>query len=189
MAIFVNSFFEERLQDLFNLADLVEKIFASAGVEYRVAGGLAVYLYVEQAAPDAGRLTRDVDIAVRREDLNRIAQAAGEFGLEYRHTAGPDMLVQAGQPSARRAVHLIIAGEKVLPQDADAVPELGTCRTIHGIRVIPLADLVRMKLTSFRLKDQTHLKDLQQAGLLTPEIEASLTETLRKRLAHVRAQE
>jgi hypothetical protein len=53
--------------------------------------------------------------------------------------------------------------------------------------LIPLADLVRMKLTSFRLKDQTHLKDLDEAGLITPEVEAVLSSILAERLAQVRA--
>ena len=38
-----------------------------------------------------------------------------------------------------------------------------------------------MKLTSFRSKDETHLKDLDGAGLISPEIEAGLPEVLRAR--------
>jgi hypothetical protein len=60
---------------------------------------------------------------------------------------------------------------------------------LQGIRLVSLIDLVRMKLTSFRSKDETHLKDLDEAGLITPEIEAALSETLRARLAQVRARE
>jgi hypothetical protein len=187
MAIFVNTFFEARVEQLFNLAELVEKIFSSAGLEYRIVGGLAAYLYVEEAEPDAGRLTKDVDIAVRREDMERIARAAEVFGLEYRHAAGVDMLVQRGQPSARRAVHMVIAGERVRPEYPEAAPELGAYRQVRGLRVIPLADLVRMKLTSFRARDEAHLKDLDEAGLITPEIEAGLSPVLAERLAQTRA--
>jgi hypothetical protein len=43
-----------------------------------------------------------------------------------------------------------------------------------------------MKLTSFRLKDQTHLKDMDEARLITPEIEANLPEILRDRLILIR---
>jgi hypothetical protein len=42
------------LQDFFNLAARVEKAFGAAGIEYRVVGGLAAYLYVEEAEADAG---------------------------------------------------------------------------------------------------------------------------------------
>lgn len=81
-----------------NWQRLVEKAFSAAGLEYRVVGGLATYLYVEEAEPDAGRLTKDIVIAVRREDLRKIAEAVEPFGLQYRHVAGIDMLVQAEAP-------------------------------------------------------------------------------------------
>jgi hypothetical protein len=46
-----------------------------------------------------------------------------------------------------------------------------------------------MKLTSFRQKDKTHIKDLDSVRLITREIEAGLPEVLRQRLAEVRATE
>ena len=85
------------------------------------------------------------------------------------------MLVQAGKPSARRAVHLVFSGEKVRPEYPEATPALGPYREIKGLRLIPLVDLVRMKLTSFRARDETHLKDLDEAGLITSDIEAALS--------------
>ena len=35
MSVFVNSFFEKRVEQLFDLAQRVETAFASAGLEYR----------------------------------------------------------------------------------------------------------------------------------------------------------
>jgi len=64
---------------------------------------------------------------------------------------------------------------------------LGTARRIRELRLIPLASLVRMKLTSFRLKDQMHLKDLDEARLIAPETEAGLPPVFADRLAQVRA--
>ncbi|MDE3166140.1 MAG: hypothetical protein KGN36_10060 [Acidobacteriota bacterium] len=185
MTVYVNTFFETRVKDLFNLAARVEQAFSAAGLDYRVIGGLAAYLYVEEKAPDAGRLTRDIDIVVRREDLDRIAKTVEPYGLGYRHVAGEDMLVQAGEP-ARRAVHMVFTGEKVRPEYAEAVPPLGAGRVLQGVRLIPLADLVRMKLTSYRAKDEAHIVDLDEAGLITPEIEAGLSTLLRERLAQAR---
>jgi hypothetical protein len=185
VTVYVNTFFETRVKQLFDLAEVVEKAFSAAGIDYRVVGGLATYLYVEEAAPDAGRLTKDIDIAVRREDLKRIEEAVEPYGLKFRHVAGVDMLVQANEPSARRAVHMLFSGEKVKADAPEATPKLGRCRTIRGIRLIPLADLLCMKLTSFRLKDQTHIKDLQEAGLITPEIEQAVPAALRERLDQV----
>ena len=188
VAVYVNTFFEKRLKDLFDLANRVEQAFSAAGLDYCVIGGLATYLYVEEADPDAGRLTKDIDIVVRREDLDAIAKAVEPFGLRYRHVAGVDMLVQEGQPSARRAVHMVFSGERVRPEYPEAVPELGSSRKLQGVRLIPLAGLVRMKLTSFRLKDQLHIKDMDEARLITPDIEARLSDELLARLAAVRAQ-
>ena len=169
--VYVNSFFEERVQSLFNLADLVERAFQAAGLDYRVVGGLAAYLYVEDKEPDAGRLTKDIDIAVRREDLARIAQAVEPFGLRY---DGESSLRQEAAPD-RRAVRLTF------------IDELGKPEILRTIRLLPLAGLVRMKLTSFRLRDQTHLKDMDEAGLITPAVEGELSAVLRERLALVRA--
>jgi hypothetical protein len=187
VATYVNSFFETRVEQLFTLADVVERAFASAGLDYRVVGGLATFLYVEEREPDAGRLTKDIDIAVRREDLDAIKKAVEPFGLLYRNVAGIDMLVQAGQPSARRAVHMVFTGEKVRAEYAEAVPEMGEFRTLRGVRLVPLTDLVRMKLTSFRAKDETHVKDMDEAGVITPEIEAALSPLQLERLRQTRA--
>ena len=82
--LLANTFFEERVQDLFSLAARLDSAFTAAGLDYRVIGGLATYLYVEDQQPDAGRLTRDIDIVVRRSDLPAITLAVEPFGLEYR---------------------------------------------------------------------------------------------------------
>ena len=49
--------------------------------------------------------------------------------------------------------------------------------------------MVRMKLISFRLRDKTHIIDMDSVGLITPEIEESLPDALRERLQQVRAEE
>jgi len=187
--VLTNAFFDKRVEQLFQLAEILEKAFSSAGIDYRIVGGLAIYLYVETADPDGGRLTRDIDIVVRREDLERIAKAVEPFGLRHRRAAGMDMLVQSEAPSARRAVHLVFFGEKVRPDYSEPVPKIGSYETVRTLRVIPLPDLVRMKLTSFRAKDETHIRDLDDAGLITPEIETTLPAVLRERLAATRARE
>jgi hypothetical protein len=186
----INTFFEERLEQLFDLLDRAKALFDKAGVEYRVIGGLAVYLHVSCIDESAGRLTRDVDVSLKRTDLDRLVPIAREFGFEYRHVAGVDMLVDAVRPSARRAVHLVFAGEKVKAGSIDSAPDFSrnpdVCR---GAFVAPIPDLLRMKLTSFRDKDRVHVRDLDEVGLITPDVEATLPEVLRVRLAEIRATE
>ena len=100
------------------------------------------------------------------------------------------MLVDAAAPKARSAVHLIFTREKVRPEYIEPVPVVSDpTRTADGILIAPVADLVRMKLTSFRLKDQVHIQDMDSVGLITAEIEASLSEALRERLKKVRTSE
>src|SRR5580658_3451053 len=178
------------LEQLFALLDRLHSALTSAGIEYRVIGGLAVFFQVSAQDHDAARVTRDVDIAVDRSDLDRIARAAESFGFRHRHVAGVDMLVNAEAPKAKSAVHLVFIREKVRPTDLAAIPDFSApTKTVEGFLLAPVPDLVRMKLTSFRIKDKTHLIDMDSVGLITPEIEAGLSEPLRDRLEKVRAEE
>jgi signal recognition particle subunit SEC65 len=180
--------YDTHMDQLFERIKRLHAALDSAGIEYRVVGGLAVFFQVSMRKPGRGRSTEDVDIAIDRKELSRIADAAEKFGFRYRHVAGVDMLVDAETPRASTAVQLVFINEKVRPEYLEAVPGFSQpTRTAEGILLAPVADLVKMKLTSFRMKDQLHLKDLDSARLITPEIEASLPEILRARLAAVRA--
>ena len=104
---------------------------------------------------------------------------------------GGFMLARPNQ-SLKEAVHLLFVDEKPRPghplpnppiqPEEKRVDEFGI-----SIPVAPLRDLVQMKLNSFRPKDETHLEMLDQCGLITPEIENSLPDLLRDRLAQARS--
>ena len=175
----VNTFFEGKVDQLVDVAKRFHAALSQAGIEYRIVGGFAVFLHVDRSDPLKARLTRDIDAAVRRSDLEAIAEAVKPYGFEYRHAAGVDMIVDAREPQARSAVHL----RAIEPHLFASAP------AAHGLMIAPVEHLVKMKLTSFRRKDQVHIEDMDQAGLITPEIEASLPEPLRERLAHIRATE
>ena len=180
--------YDTHMEGLFERLKRIHAALDSAGIDYRVVGGMAVFFQVSLRKPGRGRTTEDVDIAIERSQLRRIAEAAQNFGFRYRHVAGVDMLVDAEEPRASTAIHIIFVNEKVRTEYLEAVPGFSEpTRTEEGILLAPVADLVKMKLTSFRMKDQLHLKDLDSAHLITPEIEAGLTEALRGRLAEVRA--
>ncbi|MEO8024823.1 MAG: hypothetical protein ABI823_00035 [Bryobacteraceae bacterium] len=184
----MNTFFEERVDQLVDSAKRVADAFEKAGIPYQIIGGLATYIHVDTRSPIDARLTRDVDVAVRRADLDRIRKAVEAFGFKYRHIAGVDMLVDAKDPKARSAIHLVFAAEKVRPEYLEPIPEIrAPFRSAQGLCIAPIADLVTMKLTSFRLKDQVHVQDLDGVGLITPEVEAVLSPELKARLAQVRA--
>ena len=182
--------YDKHLDQLTATAARVCSALRQAGIDYRVVGGLAVLFHVQSRDPLAARLTKDVDLAVNRTDLPRIAEAVRSIGLVHRHVAGVDMLVDAIAPKARSGVHLLFAGEKVRSTDLEPVPGISDPGIDdHGILVTSIASIVRMKLTSFRQRDKTHIIDMDSVGLITPEIEAGLPDALRERLRQVRAEE
>jgi len=186
----INLMFEERL---FNLVGILQKIadpLTTANIPYEVIGGLAVLIHVEAADPSQSVLTRDVHILIHRSDLDRVIAVAQSAGFQFRHAAGVDMFLYGGKPA--HAVHLVFTGEKVKPGQMVPNPALAPERkTIKGqeVWVIPIADLVRMKLSANRDKDRVHIRSLDAGGLITPEIERKLPEAMRARLQQVRETE
>ena len=54
----------------------------SAAIPYAVIGGNAVATWVGRVNPSATRATRDVDLLVRRADLDRITKAMRALGFD-----------------------------------------------------------------------------------------------------------
>jgi hypothetical protein len=186
----VNTFFENKVDQLFEVASRLAKALSQAGIEYRVVGGFAAYMHVNEREPMAARLTRDIDVAIDRADLDAIIEATRPYGFRYRHAAGVDMLVDAEAPKAHSAVHLLFIREKVRKEYEEAVPAFSPAvQYENGISIISVADLVKMKLTSFRDKDRVHVRDMDGVGLITAEVEAGLSPILQERLKHIRATE
>jgi hypothetical protein len=138
----------------------------AARIPYAVIGGNAVQLWVAQVDEAAVRNTKDVDIVLRRSDLKAAKTALETAGFVYRHVAKIDMFLDGPDASARDAVHVIFAGEKVRPEYLEAVPNLDEATRIDGVRTVSLASLVTMKLTSYRDHDRTHLRDMMSVGLI-----------------------
>ena len=137
-----------------------------AGVPYAVVGGHAVAAWVSRVDEAAVRNTQDVDILVRRQDLPAAIEAMSKAGFVHRHAAGIDMLLDGPAAKARDAVHLVFAGEKVRPEYLLPAPGVEESEQTAEFRLLSLESLVGMKLTSFRRKDQVHLLDLIEVGLL-----------------------
>ena len=188
----VNTLFEERLFDLISILHRITSPLMAEAVPHEVIGGLAVLIHLEEADPSQSTLTRDVDLMIRREDLEKVKTIAEQHGFRFRHSASLDMLLYGPSEKARNAVHLIFTGEKVKPDQATANPPIQPeKKSIHGcdVLVIPVADLVRMKLSSFRDKDRVHVRAMDAAGLIRVEIERGLTGELQSRLRQVRETE
>lgn len=157
-----------------------------AGIPYAVVGGHAVAAWVSRVDEAAVRNTRDVDLLLRRRDLDAATTALGEAGFVRRHVAGLDLFLDGPTAKARDAVHVVVAGEKVRPDYPTPAPDVSESEPTAAFRVVTLEALVRMKLTSFRLKDRVHLLDLAEVGLidrawierLPPDLAVRLRETL-----------
>jgi len=79
-------------------------------------------------------------------------------------------------------VHLLFAGEKVRDEDEHPCAKLDESEQAAEFQVVALRALVRMKLMSWRLKDQVHLLDMIQVGLIDTTWPAQLPPPLAGRL-------
>lgn len=154
----------------------------AAGIPYAVVGGNAVQHWVAQVDESVVRNTRDVDIILNRADLPRAIAALEGAGFIYRHAASVDMFLDGPDAKARDAVHVVFAGEKVREEYPEPVPSIDEYALIDDARTLPLDALVRMKLTSFRRKDQVHLLDMISIGLIDATWTARLPSELAARL-------
>ena len=66
-------------------------------------------------------------------------------------------------------MRVVFAGEKVRPENPAPAPDVSESEKTDTFRLVTLEALVRMKLTSFRDKDRTHLRDLLDVGLIDAE--------------------
>ncbi len=154
------------VEDVRNRLERATAVLKGANVEYAVIGGNAVAAWVSRIDRAAIRNTRDVDILLRRNDFEAAKAALESAGFVYRHAKGLDMFLDGPKAKARDAVHILFAGEKVRDEDLSATPTLDETEEDAAFRVVSLEALVRMKLTSFRLKDQVHILDMIDVGLI-----------------------
>ena len=141
-------------------------VLEAARVPYAVAGDNAIALWVSRVDESAVRNTQDVDILIRRADFDAARRTLEAGGFIYRHMAGIDVFLDGPQAKARDAVHIVFANEKVRPEEPLPNPDVAESEPAEHFRVIALEALVRIKLTAFRDKDRTHLRDLIEVGLI-----------------------
>jgi len=137
-----------------------------AGIPYCVIGGNAVAAHVGRIDESSVRNTQDVDILLRRDDLEAAKAALSTAGFVFRHVKGIDMFLDGPNAKARDAVHIVFASERVRTGDPVPAPEITESEATPSYRVVALDSLVKMKLTSFRLKDRVHILDMIGVGLV-----------------------
>ncbi len=156
---------------------------SGAGIAYAVVGGNAVAAWVATVDEDAVRNTRDVDVMIRREDLGRVRAALEPLGFVYRHVAGMDVLLDGPTSKVGSGVHIVFAGEMVREGEPGPNPLVQETAILKGgYPVLSLEALVRVKLTANRPKDQAHVVDLLDVGLIDAGWAERLAPVLAERL-------
>jgi len=169
-AVTLKEFSWERMiaavEDVRKRACRAARALQQAGIPYVVIGGNAVAAWVARVDQEAVRNTKDVDLLVQRQDFARVMAELRSVGFIHQNVAGIDLFLDGPQGSVRSAIHVLFAGEKVRPDYLLPAPEISESEAGPDFPVPTLDALVRMKLTSFRLKDQVHLLDLLEVGLI-----------------------
>jgi hypothetical protein len=155
---------------------------AHGQVPYAIVGGNAVAEFVGRVDEGAVRNTRDVDILIRRADLDAAKTAMTAAGFVYAQTMDVDMFLDGPDARPSEAVHLLFSSELVRATDTIPTPDVAESEAAPDFQVISLAALVVMKLTSFRDKDRTHLRDLIGVGLVDQTWTSRLPRELAPRL-------
>ena len=155
------------------------------GISYAVIGGNAVAAWVGRVDQSAVRFTQDVDLLIHRSDLDAVRAALEAAGFIYRHVASLDIFLDGPDARPRDAVHVVFAGEPVRPDHLLPAPGPEEAERSEAFPVLGLEALVRMKLTSFRDKDRTHLRDLIGVGLVDESWPTKLPDELAARLQHL----
>jgi hypothetical protein len=156
-----------------------------AGVPYAIIGGNAVAAWVSTVDPGAVRNTRDVDILLRREDFPQAVTAMATEGFVNETAGNVTLFLDGPDGLPSQGVHVLWANEKVRPTYDSPTPTVNAYRVLEGMRIVELEDLVRMKLNSFRLKDQVHLQDFMSVGLVDQTWVDRFTQPLALRLQSV----
>lgn len=155
---------------------------AAGSIPYAVTGGNAVAEWVGRIDRAAVRFTQDIDILLRREDLPQAVVALEQAGFVFRHAAGIDFFTDGAEGGFRDGIHVLFAGEKVREDYLAPAASVEESESTGKFRVVTLEALVRMKLTSFRDKDRTHLRDMIDVGLIGPMSTNKLIPALAARL-------
>ncbi len=90
--------YDTHVEQLFERVHQLHALLTSAGVPYRIVGGLAVFMHGSECDPLRARMTADVNAAIDRDCLPAIIEAARQAGWVYRHVSGVDMLVDVESP-------------------------------------------------------------------------------------------
>lgn len=122
---------------------------------------------------------------IRRADLESVIATMEADGFIFANAYGVDFFLDGINAKRSEGVHRLYAGEKVKETDPVPTPLLSESERGAAFQVISLEPLVRMKLVSNRRKDQVHLEEMIQLGLIDESWPARFPLVLAERLQHI----
>ncbi len=175
----------DAIEEVKRRARRVTALLDAAGVPYAVIGGNAVAAWVSSIDEGAARATRDVDILLRRADLPLARQALEPAGFLFAEVMDVPMFLDGPTGSGKSAVHILYANEIVKPGDLAPSVDIADSERGPEYQVLKLEALVKIKLISYRRKDQVHLDDMIGVGLIDATWPARFPTELGVRLQHL----
>src|SRR5437868_5633102 len=91
-------------------------------------------------------------------------------------------MVLAVERVRERLLRAVAARQKIRPEYESPSPDVLEAAKPGNFQVVHIESLVRMKLTSYRDKDKTHLRDLLEIGLIDSSWVAKFSPELGARL-------
>jgi hypothetical protein len=116
-----------------------------AEIPYAVIGGNAVAAWVATIDDGAVRATRDVDILLREEDLDRATDALASAGFVRDSVMNVTVFLDGPEGKPSQGLHILLAGQKVRSEYATATPHIDQVANIEGKRVVAFEALVEIK--------------------------------------------
>lgn len=138
----------------------------AAGIPYAIVGGNAVANWVSRVDSAMVRFTKDIDLLMREDDLDAAQVALATVGFHHRKTLGINAFHDGPGGKFVDAIHIVLAGKKVRNEYLLPAPDVDERERGDHYYVLSLPALLRMKLTSNRDHDRTHVRDLIAAGLV-----------------------
>ncbi|MGD0088478.1 MAG: hypothetical protein ABSE73_01030 [Planctomycetota bacterium] len=167
-------------------ARLISEALTQAAIPHAVVGGLAVFANVWEARNEIAHTRNDVDLLLNRDDIGKAKTIIGGLGYKFELLS---KLLRNRMPNHWHYVRAIVAGEKFAPSSFDEAPalsEVTTFRSVLGFQCLRAAPLLQMKLSAYRHIDKVDVQDMLDAKLITPKVARSLPGDLCLRLQHMK---
>ncbi len=167
-------------QRLIRVVEALEK----AEIPFAVCGGWAVAGWVAEIDEHATRSTRDVDILLRRVNLDAAIAALEPYDFYFQEVNGVPLFLDGPEGIPSMGVHILWANEKIRKSDLLPVPDVEPTFTneSHPYPRVNFYGIVLMKLLAWRLHDQAALYDMIRVGILKEDFVEEFEGELRERL-------